>query len=104
MTSHLNRKYNLKPAVVTGNEKLFKLDHHSLMGIVLPTKYDLRTAFPEYIPPILDQGSLGSFAANQLSNAMRFCLAKEKVQVFQPSRLFIYYFGRLFEGSSVKEE
>lgn len=104
MTSHLNRKYNLKPAVVTGNEKLFKIDHPSLIGIVLPTKYDLRTAFPEYISPILDQGSLGSCAANQLSNAMRFCLAKEKVQVFQPSRLFIYYFGRLFEGSSVKED
>lgn len=30
--STLNRKYNLKPAVLTGNEKLFKLDHPSLKG------------------------------------------------------------------------
>jgi len=102
--STLNRKYNLKPAVLTGDEKLFNLDHPSLQGSVLPIQYDLRTAFPNIVLPVLDQSSLGSCAANQVSNAMRFCLAKEKVSIFQPSRLFIYYFGRLFEGSPVTED
>lgn len=98
------RIYNLKPAVLTGEEKLFKLDHPSLKGIVLPIKYDLRTSFPEIVLPILDQGQIGSCAANQLSNSLRFCLARQKVSVFQPSRLFIYYFGRLFEGSNVNQD
>lgn len=104
MTSHLNRKYNLKQAVVTGDEKLFKLDHPSLKGIVLPENYDLRTAFPECIPDILDQNSIGACGPNEISNAMRFCLAKEKVQVFTPSRLYIYYFARLFEGSDINQD
>ena len=101
----LNRKYNLKPAVTTGNEKMFKLDHHSIdMTIILPLQFDLRTSFPSCIPSILDQGELGSCAANELSNAMRYCLRKEKVNDFQPSRLYIYYFGRLFEGSDVHQD
>lgn len=102
--SALNRKYKLKSAILTGDEKVFKLDHHSLTGMILPEKYDLRIAYPNIVLPVLDQLQLGSCAANQVSNAMRFCLAKEKVQIFQPSRLFIYYFGRLFEGSSVTED
>ena len=101
----LNRKYNLKPAVTTGTEKMFRLDHHSIdMTITLPLQFDLRTMFPSCIPVILDQSSLGSCAANELSNAMRYCLRKEKVVDFQPSRLYIYYFGRLFEGSDVHQD
>jgi C1A family cysteine protease len=102
--STFNRKYNLKPAVLTGNEKLFKLDHHSLKGITLPEKYDLRTVFPECIPPVLDQLQLGACGPNEISNAMRFCLAREKVSIFQPSRLYIYYFTRLFEGSDINQD
>jgi C1A family cysteine protease len=99
-----NHKYNLKPAILTGNEKMFKLEHHSLKGIVLPVKFDLRTTFPGCVPPILNQGQLGSCAANQISYSMRFCLAKQKLSIFQPSRLYIYYFGRLFEGSDVHQD
>ena len=57
----------------------------------LPPSYDLRST--GFIPPILDQGTLGSCGPNQISNALRFCLRKLKAPVdFQPSRLFIYYF------------
>lgn len=58
--------------------------------IPLPTKY-----MCENLPPVLDQGSLGSCTANAASNALRFCLKHEND--FQPSRLFIYYFSRLIE-------
>jgi len=102
--SIINRKYNLKPAVLTGNEKMFNLEHPSLKGVVLPVKFDLRVAFPGCVPDILDQKSIGACGPNEISNAMRFCLAKEKVQVFQPSRLFIYYFARLFEGSDINQD
>ena len=104
MSLRLGRKYNLKPAVVTGHEKKFGIKHHTVSAENLPIQFDLRTAFPECIPNILDQGQLGTCASNELSNALRFCLAKEKVNIFQPSRLFLYYFGRLFEESSVTED
>jgi len=99
-----NHKYNLKPAILTGNEKMFKLEHPSLKGVVLPVKFDLRVAFPGCVPPILNQGQLGSCAAHQVSYSMRYCLTKQKVSIFQPSRLYIYYFGRLFEGSDVHQD
>lgn len=99
-----NHKYNLKPAILTGNEKMFKLEHPSLKGVVLPVKFDLRIAFPGCVPPILNQGELGACGPNEISNAMRFCLAKQKVQVFTPSRLYIYYFTRLFEGSDINQD
>ena len=102
--SRLGRKYNLKKAIVTGDEQTFGIEHHTVNTSTLPLTFDLRTTFPGSLPPILDQSSIGSCAANELSNAMRFCLAKEKVHVFQPSRLFIYYFSRLFEGSDINQD
>lgn len=102
--SRFNRKYNLKPAVVTGHEKLFSLEHHNVETLSLPIHFDLRTAFPGCIPPVLDQSQLGACGPNEISNAMRYCLAKEKLQIFQPSRLYIYYFTRLFEGSDVHQD
>ena len=58
---------------------------------------DLRTA--NVIPPVLDQGNLGSCVSNAVSNSLRYLLRKNKLPDFQPSRLFIYYFTRLIEGS-----
>lgn len=101
--SRLDRKYNLKQPVSTGNEQKFCIEHHTSTS-TLPSTFDLRTAFPNISLPILDQLSLGACCANEISNAMRFCLEKEKLHVFQPSRLFIYYFGRLFEGSDVHQD
>lgn len=102
--SSLDRKYNLKRGIVTGDEKTFGIEHHTVNTAVLPSTFDLRMAFPNCVPPILDQFTLGSCASNEASNAIRFCLAKEKVSVYQPSRLFLYYFGRLFEGSNVNQD
>jgi C1A family cysteine protease len=63
----------------------------------LPPSADLRKT--GYLPKCLDQGNLGSCTANATSNALRFCLRKEKALDFQPSRLFIYYFSRLIENT-----
>ena len=69
----------------------------------VPIVFDLRTTSPS-IPPILDQGNLGACGANELSSALRYCLAKQALPDFQPSRLFIYYFARLLDGSPLSED
>jgi hypothetical protein len=101
--SRLGHIYNLKPALKTGDEKVFGIENHTVETVNLPPTFDLRIA-TNCIPPILNQFSLGSCASNELSNALRFCLAKEKQNIWQPSRLYLYYFGRLFEGSPVTED
>lgn len=63
----------------------------------LPSRIDLRET--TFVPEPLDQGDLGSCAANAASNALRFCLKKEHAVDFQPSRLYIYFFCRLIEGT-----
>lgn len=66
----------------------------------LPAKVDLR----KKCPPVLDQGQLGSCTANAISNAFRFCLARQDAKnVFQPSRLFIYFNERVMEGTVAED-
>lgn len=72
-----------------------KLEDFSLES-VLPNVIDIRKLFNF---PVLDQGQLGSCSANSTSNALRYLLHKEHSQEFQPSRLFIYYYSRLLEGT-----
>lgn len=51
-------------------------------------------------PPIYDQGTLGSCTANAIAAAYEFDAMKEKqVDIFTPSRLFIYYNERVMEGT-----
>ena len=52
------------------------------------------------MPPVYDQGELGSCTANALAAAYQYCEIKEKETTqFMPSRLFIYYNERAKEGS-----
>lgn len=63
-------------------------------------KVSLNKTLPKIIdispqmPPVLDQGSLGSCVSCAVSNCLRFCLRKENLKEIQPSRLFVYYNGR----------
>lgn len=59
----------------------------------LPPKKDLRSG----CPPVYDQGQLGSCTANAIAAAVQFDLKKQKLKVFAPSRLFIYYNERVIE-------
>jgi C1A family cysteine protease len=65
----------------------------------VPPMVDLRAQ----CPPVYDQGSLGSCTANAIAGAYQFELMKQKLPVFNPSRLFIYYNERVLEGH-VKED
>jgi C1A family cysteine protease len=56
------------------------------------------------MPPIYDQGELGSCTANALAAAYQYCELKEhEIHPFMPSRLFIYYNERAKEGTVTQD-
>jgi C1A family cysteine protease len=61
----------------------------------MPTKVDLTSK----MPPVYDQGHLGSCTANAIGAAFEFDQVKEGYKDFMPSRLFIYYNERAMEGT-----
>jgi C1A family cysteine protease len=61
----------------------------------LPAKVDLR---PQ-LPPVYDQGRLGSCTANAIGAAFEYDQRQEGLKDFMPSRLFIYYNERAIEGT-----
>lgn len=74
--------------------KIMKIWSHE--QITLPSSVDLRN---EYMPPVFDQGQLGSCTANALSGAFSYQYNVEFKKQFIPSRLFIYYNERSLEGT-----
>jgi C1A family cysteine protease len=61
----------------------------------LPTSVDLRPK----MPPVYDQGHLGSCTANAIAAAFEFDQVQQGLEDFMPSRLFIYYNERAIEGT-----
>jgi C1A family cysteine protease len=61
----------------------------------LPPSADLRRR----CPAVYNQGQLGSCTANAIGGAIEFDRMKQKLSVFVPSRLFIYYNERVIEGT-----
>ena len=62
---------------------------------VLPPHVDLRPG----LPPVYDQGQLGSCTANAIGAAVDFERNKQGLPFMTPSRLFIYYNERAMEGT-----
>lgn len=89
------RKYNHLKDPEDPRDYLFKVSK----PIPIPESFTLQN-----LPEILDQGQLGSCCANELSNALKFLLTKEHQTVFQPSRLFIYYFARKIDNSDTNQD
>lgn len=51
------------------------------------------------LPPVYNQGHLGSCTANSLAGCFEFEQIKQGLTDFVPSRLFIYYLERTIEGT-----
>lgn len=62
---------------------------------ILPPVIDWRSN----MPPIYDQGNLGSCTANAIAAALDYERKKQGEQFINPSRLFIYYNERSMEGT-----
>lgn len=70
---------------------------------VIQPEVDLRKT--PYLPAPLDQGQLGACASHAMSNCLRYHLKLGKVGDWQPSRLYIYYRGRVdIEGRQPTED
>lgn len=63
----------------------------------LPSSADLSTS--PHMPPIYDQGQLGSCTGNAIAAAVDFDNHRQTGQFLDPSRLWIYYQERVIEGS-----
>ena len=93
----------------TAGQRAYKLKFKSTPAP--PATTELVTSYPNIVdltsgfPSVYDQGALGSCVSNGLSNAMRFCMIKDGASsVWIPSRLFIYYNGRVYENEPVSQD
>jgi C1A family cysteine protease len=89
------KKYGWKKQLPDHRDIKFKLDRTITDN--LPTSIDARKS--GFMPHVYDQGSLGSCTANSIAAALEFDRAKQGLEVWTPSRLFIYYYERLGEGT-----
>lgn len=93
----VGRTYALKPAGSGSRHPQIE------KGSSTPSTVDLRKN--SNIPAILDQGQLGSCAANAMANVLTFRMGCAGRGVFHPSRLALYYNCRVnVEKSPVDED
>ena len=75
--------------------KLGMIRYVPIMGLTLPSSVDMR---PQ-CPAVYDQGQLGSCTANSVAGLAQFIMMKEGHASFVPSRLAIYYWERVIDGT-----
>lgn len=89
--------FKLKRQNYDVRDNKFNIKYKQIISANLPDKINLYNLIEL---PIFDQGDLGSCTANVISNVILFYLKNNKMKTYQPSRLYIYYFSRLLEGST----
>ena len=85
-----NTKYHWTPDKPDSRDKLYK---PTGLGVAI-NAIDLR----QYCTPVEDQGNLGSCTGNAIAGAIELLDKRNRKQV-DISRLFIYYYERLLEGT-----
>lgn len=89
-------KYKLKRQKNDIRDLKFHKEYKQIINLNLPDKINLYNLIPL---PILNQENLGSCTANVISNYILYYFKQYKMKEYQPSRLYIYYFSRLLEGT-----
>jgi len=88
------KRYGWLPDLPDRRDRIFSAPAATLRA--LPAHVDMRAGNP----PIYDQGQLGSCTAQAIASVLEFAQAKQRqVDVFTPSRLFIYYNERVILGT-----
>jgi C1A family cysteine protease len=90
-----NKGYGWIPDLPDQRDHIFKVPRR----LSLPEEIDLRPS----MPPVYDQGNLGSCTANAIGAAYQYELRRQTKPEFIPSRLFIYYNERVVINT-VKED
>src|SRR5690348_11539655 len=89
------QRYGWRPDLPDPRDRIFNLEEHVHKAAALPDKVDLS---PD-MPPIYDQGQLGSCTANAIARVLEYTANKQGEGAQMPSRLFIYYNERAIEGT-----
>ena len=87
----LHRAYGWKRGLPRPKTNIFS----TTFAGALPDQVDHRSL----MPPVYDQGDLGSCTANAFAALGEFLMNKQGVHAYVPSRLFIYYNERAIEGT-----
>lgn len=85
--------FGWRPDTPDQRDYLFALT--AAMAKAAPARVDLTPL----MPPVLDQGNLGSCTANAIASALEFDRRKQGLADYVPSRLMIYYLERELEGT-----
>ena len=93
LTTRSIQRYGWVPDLPDARDFMYAAPERVLAS--LPTSVDLR---PD-LPPVYDQGQLGSCTANAIGAAFQFQQRREQLADFMPSRLFVYYTERVIEGT-----
>lgn len=97
MKQRTARRYGWIPDIPDHRDLKFKpsFKHRLLRSLVLPSVVDMRSQ----MPPVYDQGDLGSCVGNAVAGAVQFGRERISSYGFTPSRLFIYRHARHIEGT-----
>ena len=92
-TIRTNSGYGWRPQLPDRRD--LRLIRPRATAAAIPSSADLRHS----MPPVYDQGDLGSCTANATCAALEYNVIKQGQHDFTPSRLFVYYNTRLIEGT-----
>lgn len=94
-----NRKYPLK------KEKRDMRDYHFMSkAFISPNEFPKKVDLRQDMPPIVDQGTLGSCTANAIASGLReYLLIHRQDKWMQLSRLYLYWHERKLEGHVMED-
>jgi C1A family cysteine protease len=81
-----------------------KDDRDHVLTVPVPGKLPERVYLQGGMPPIYDQGALGSCTANAIAAAIQYDRINQGLPNWMPSRLFVYANERIMEGVSLSED
>jgi C1A family cysteine protease len=88
-------RYGWRPDLPDPRDRIYNLQEAIFKASELPAKFSLRGE----MPPVYDQGKLGSCTANAIAAILEHQEMQEGETAVTPSRLFIYYEERAIEGT-----
>lgn len=94
------QRYGWIPSLPDPRDRIFSASR--LGASPLPDVVDLRTT--GFLPPVYDQGDIGSCTANSIAAAVAYEHARQGLGSILPSRLFIYANERIMEGTPLSND
>lgn len=95
MTARKIEGYGWRPDFPDHRDQIYNLERVVQRAVELPPVFSLRAQ----MPPVYDQGKLGSCTGNGVAAVLEHAESKEGGGSTTPSRLFIYYNERVIEGT-----